>query len=79
MAHAATDILALSAADVMRLVEPARVIDALAGHVRAGLWDGVPNPMILTQAELGADAGLIGAALATLQPNEPAKRPQRTI
>lgn len=58
---------------------PGPYFDALAGHVRAGLWDGVPNPMILTQAEMGADAGLIGAALATLQPNEPAKRPQPTI
>lgn len=58
---------------------PGPYFDALSGHVRAGLWDGVPNPLILTQAEMGADAGLIGAALATLQQNESAKRPQHTI
>ena len=57
---------------------PGPYFDALARHVRAGLWDGVANPLILTQAEMGADAGLIGAALATIQQNEPARRPQHT-
>ncbi len=49
MAHAATDILALSAADVMRLVEPARVIDALAEGFKALSSGGVqapPRPMV---------------------------------
>jgi glucokinase len=44
---------------------PGPYFDALAAHVRAGLWDGVPNPLIITQATTGPDAGLIGAALAT--------------
>ena len=57
---------------------PGPYFDALTAHVRAGLWDGVPNPMILTQAEMGPDAGLIGAAIATLNLNEPAKRPLHT-
>ena len=39
--------------------------DALAAHIRAGLWDGVPNPLVISQATTGPDAGLIGAALAT--------------
>ena len=39
--------------------------DALKGAIRRGLWDGVPNPLIVTQAALGPDAGLIGAACAT--------------
>lgn len=38
--------------------------DALCAQVRRGLWDGVPNPMKITQAVMGPDAGLIGAALA---------------
>ncbi len=44
---------------------PGPYFDALAAHIRAGLWDGVTNPVKITQARMGPDAGLIGAALAT--------------
>jgi hypothetical protein len=57
---------------------PGPYFDALTAHVRTGLWDGVPNPLAITQAEMGPDAGLIGAAIATLNLNEPAKRPLHT-
>ncbi len=49
--------------------------DALCAHVRAGLWDGVPNPMTMTQAVMGPDAGLIGAALAAEFIPQAAKEP----
>ena len=49
--------------------------DALCAHVRGGLWDGVPNPMQITQAVMGPDAGLIGAALATEFTPQAAKEP----
>ena len=39
--------------------------DALTRAIRRGLWDGVPNPMLITQSALGPNAGLIGAACAT--------------
>ena len=54
---------------------PGPYFDTLAAHVRAGLWDGVPHPLRITQARMGPDAGLIGAALAT-QTNKTARRPQ---
>lgn len=44
---------------------PGPYFDALCAHIRAGLWDGVPNPLQITQAVMGPDAGLIGAALAS--------------
>lgn len=40
--------------------------DALARATRAGLWDGVPRDLPMLRAALGRDAGLIGAACATL-------------
>ena len=49
--------------------------DALCAHLRGGLWDGVPNPMKITQAVMGPDAGLIGAALATEFKPQAAKEP----
>ena len=54
---------------------PGPYFDALTAHVRAGLWDGVPNPMQITQATMGPDAGLIGAALATAKRKRTAKEP----
>ena len=53
---------------------PGPYFDALRRHIRAGLWDGVEHPMLLTQAELGPDAGLVGAALATETFNQPRHR-----
>ena len=44
MAHATTHILALSAADIMRLVDPARVIDALAEGFKARSRGDVQAP-----------------------------------
>jgi glucokinase len=45
---------------------PGPYFAALTRTIRAGLWDGVPNPLIITQAALGPNAGLIGAACATV-------------
>ncbi len=52
---------------------PGPYFTALSRAIRAGLWDGVPNPLIVTQAALGPNAGLIGAACATIVQNEPGK------
>jgi glucokinase len=49
--------------------------DALCAHVRSGLWDGVPNPLTITQAVMGPDAGLIGAALAAEVRHQAATEP----
>ena len=57
---------------------PGPYFDALAAHVRAGLWDGVPNPLAITQATMGPDAGLIGAALATQSQHQTAKEPHHS-
>lgn len=54
---------------------PGPYFDSLATAIRASLWDGVDHPMPILQAALGQDAGLIGAACATLQQPEPAHRP----
>jgi len=54
---------------------PGPYFDALTRAVRAGLWDGVDNPLTLTQARMGPDAGLIGAACATTHQTEPENRP----
>lgn len=54
---------------------PGPYFDALCAHIRAGLWDGVPNHLQITQAMMGPDAGLIGAALAT-ETRQGAKAPQ---
>lgn len=53
---------------------PGRYFDSLAAQTRAGLWDGVPNPLPIVQAQLGPDAGLIGAALYTETARRPAAR-----
>ena len=53
---------------------PGPYFEALTRAIRAGLWDGVPNPMAITQAALGPDAGLIGAACATIT-KTPSRKP----
>ena len=59
---------------------PGPYFDALTRAVRAGIWDGVDNPLTLTQARMGPDAGLIGAACAATQhQTEPENRPLHTI
>lgn len=56
---------------------PGPYFTALTRAIRAGLWDGVPNPLIITRAALGPDAGLIGAACATIHQNpESENRPR---
>ncbi len=56
---------------------PGRYWTTLQAAIRAGLWEGDDHPLPLLQAALGADAGLIGAALtATLSQQEPVDRPQ---
>ena len=57
---------------------PGPYFDALKAQVRAGLWDGVPNPMTITQATMGPDAGLIGAALATVSRHRTAEGSQHS-
>ncbi len=57
---------------------PGPYFDALTAHIRAGLWDGVPNPLTITQAEMGPDAGLIGAACATMPMTQADKAMQHT-
>jgi glucokinase len=57
---------------------PGPYFDALSARIRAGLWDGVPNPLSITQAELGPDAGLIGAAYAAMPVTGPTKRMLKT-
>ena len=57
---------------------PGAYFRALSSAIRAGLWDGVDNNLPITQAALGPDAGLIGAALATSQLTMPAVRPLQT-
>ncbi len=57
---------------------PGPYFDALAARVRSGLWDGVPNPLRITQATMGPDAGLIGAALATELRQAARKEPQHS-
>jgi glucokinase len=57
---------------------PGPYFDALDARVRGGLWDGVPNPMKITQATMGPDAGLIGAALATELRQKTVNEPQHS-
>lgn len=49
--------------------------DSLTRAIRASLWDGGGRDLPILQAALGPDAGLIGAAAASLT-QEPAHRPQ---
>lgn len=53
--------------------------DALTRAIRRGLWDGVPNPLPITRAALGPDAGLIGAAcFTTLHATLPNDQPNQS-
>ena len=54
---------------------PGPYFDALVTAVRAGLWDGYRRDLPIVQAALGPDAGLIGAAAATMTIQEPVHRP----
>ena len=45
---------------------PGRYWDRLQAAIRAGLWDRDERMLVIYQAELGTDAGLIGAALGTI-------------
>ena len=54
---------------------PGAYFDSLVTAIRTSLWDGVDHPLPVLQAALGQDAGLIGAAYATVQKPEPAHRP----
>jgi glucokinase len=44
---------------------PGPYFPALKRALRAALWDGVDHPFVVSQAALGSDAGLIGAAVST--------------
>ena len=48
---------------------------SLKGAIRAGRWEGYRRDLPILQAALGPDAGLIGAAAATVHTQEPANRP----
>ncbi len=54
---------------------PGPYFDSLAKAIRAGLWVGYRQDLPIVQAALGPDAGLIGAAAATMHAQEPAHRP----
>lgn len=51
---------------------PGPYFDAICRAIHAGLWDGVAHDLPITRAALGPDAGLIGAACATLPLHLPA-------
>lgn len=57
---------------------PGPYFESLSAQIRGGLWDGVPNPLVITQAEMGPDAGLIGAACATMLTQDATKHVQKT-
>jgi len=44
---------------------PGAYFDALSESIKGGLWEGISSSMIVTQATMGPDAGLIGAAIST--------------
>ncbi len=48
---------------------------SLKAAIRAGRWEGYRHGLPILQAALGPDAGLIGAAVATVHTQEPAHRP----
>ena len=54
---------------------PGPYFDSLTTAIRAGLWDGYRRDLPIVQAALGPDAGLIGAAAATMKVQEPVHRP----
>ncbi|MEI6098883.1 MAG: ROK family protein [Alphaproteobacteria bacterium] len=54
---------------------PGPYFDTLTTAIRAGLWDGYRRDLPIVQAALGPDAGLIGAAAATMKAQEPVHRP----
>lgn len=54
---------------------PGPYFDSLTKAIRAGLWDGYRQDLPIVPAALGPDAGLIGAAAATMHAQEPAHRP----
>ena len=54
---------------------PGPYFDSLTTAIRAGLWDGYRRDLPIVQAALGPDAGLIGAASATMKAQEPVHRP----
>jgi glucokinase len=54
---------------------PGLYFDSLARHINAGLWDGDQHVLPILQATFGPDAGIIGAAAATILHQEPVHRP----
>ena len=74
--------LLVNALDPARLViggglgsAPGAYFISLKRAIRAGLWDGYSRDLPILQAALGSDAGLIGAAAATIFTQEPVNRP----
>lgn len=53
---------------------PGPYFDRLTTAIRAGLWEGYRRDLPIVQAALGPDAGLIGAAAATMNAQEPVHR-----
>lgn len=54
---------------------PGLYFDLLAQNINAGLWDGDQHVLPILQATFGPDAGIIGAAAATIMHQEPVNRP----
>jgi glucokinase len=54
---------------------PGLYFESLSGHINAGLWDGDEHVLPILQATFGPDAGIIGAAAATIMNQVPDHRP----
>lgn len=55
---------------------PGPYFESLTREINAGLWDGDHHVLPIMQAAFGPDAGIIGAAAATVSDQEPANRPR---
>jgi glucokinase len=87
IAHAATELgqtlaLLAGALDPQAIIlggglgaAPGPYFDALAQAIRQSLWDADTRDLPILRAATGPDAGIIGAALATIH-HKPAHRPQ---
>ena len=54
---------------------PGRYFESLSRSIRAGLWESDQRPLPILQADFGADAAIIGAALSTTLRQEPVDWP----
>lgn len=55
---------------------PGAYFESLRREILAGIWEGHAHDLAILRSTIGPDAGLIGAALATLQDKRPVRRPE---